>query len=97
MALVNFWLFLVPPLAGGVIGYFTNDLAIKMLFRPYKAVYVWGKQLPFTPGLIPTNQERLAKKVSDITQISPNTVTYGASSVSYFMVITISFRTSSRR
>ncbi len=65
MALVNFWLFLVPPLAGGVIGYFTNDLAIKMLFRPYKAVYVWGKQLPFTPGLIPTNQERLAKKVSD--------------------------------
>ena len=65
MALVNFWLFLVPPLAGGVIGYFTNDLAIKMLFRPYKAVYVLDKQLPFTPGLIPTNQERLAKKVSD--------------------------------
>ena len=52
-------------MAGGVIGYFTNDLAIKMLFRPYKAVYVLDKQLPFTPGLIPTNQERLAKKVSD--------------------------------
>ena len=65
MELVNFWLFLVPPLAGGVIGYFTNDLAIKMLFRPYTAVYIFGKQLPFTPGLIPTNQERLAKKVSD--------------------------------
>ena len=55
----------MPPVAGGVIGYFTNDLAIKMLFRPYKAVYIWGKQLPFTPGLIPTNQERLANKVSD--------------------------------
>ena len=65
MELVNFWLFLVPPVAGGVIGYFTNDLAIKMLFRPYKAVYIFGKQLPFTPGLIPTNQERLATKVSD--------------------------------
>ena len=65
MELVNFWIFLVPPLAGGVIGYFTNDLAIKMLFRPYKAVYVGGKRLPFTPGLIPSNQERLAKKVSD--------------------------------
>lgn len=65
MALVNFWIFLVPPLAGGVIGYFTNDLAIKMLFRPYKAVHVLGKQLPFTPGLIPRNQARLAKKVSD--------------------------------
>ena len=56
---------MVPPLAGGVIGYFTNDLAIKMLFKPYKAVYVWNKQLPFTPGLIPRNQERLANKVSD--------------------------------
>ena len=65
MELANFWLFLVPPLAGGVIGYFTNDLAIKMLFKPYKAVYVWNKQLPFTPGLIPRNQERLANKVSD--------------------------------
>ena len=63
--MANFWLFLVPPLAGGVIGYFTNDLAIKMLFKPYKAVYVWNKQLPFTPGLIPRNQERLANKVSD--------------------------------
>ena len=36
-----------------------------MLFKPYKAVYVWNKQLPFTPGLIPRNQERLANKVSD--------------------------------
>ncbi|MEM9274466.1 MAG: DUF445 family protein [Cyanobacteria bacterium P01_F01_bin.143] len=65
MELVNFWFFLVPPLAGGVIGYFTNDLAIKMLFKPYKAVYLENKQLPFTPGLIPRNQERLANKISD--------------------------------
>jgi len=65
LELANFWLFLVPPLAGSVIGYFTNDLAIKMLFRPYKAVYVWNRQLPFTPGLIPRNQERLANKISD--------------------------------
>lgn len=56
---------MVPPLAGGVIGYFTNDLAIKMLFKPYKAVYLENKQLPFTPGLIPRNQERLANKISD--------------------------------
>jgi len=48
-----------------VIGYFTNDIAIKMLFRPYKALYFGGRRLPFTPGLIPRNQERLAKRVSD--------------------------------
>lgn len=55
----------VPPIAGGVIGYFTNDLAIKMLFRPYKPILLGSYQLPFTPGLIPRNQERLAKRVSD--------------------------------
>lgn len=52
-------------MAGGIIGYFTNDIAIKMLFRPYRAIYFAGRQLPFTPGLIPRNQERLAVRVSD--------------------------------
>ncbi|GAB4543230.1 MAG: DUF445 family protein [Pleurocapsa sp.] len=65
MALENLWIFFVPPVAGGIIGYFTNDLAIKMLFRPYKAIYLGKRKLPFTPGLIPSNQERLAQKVSD--------------------------------
>lgn len=50
---------------GGVIGYFTNDLAIKMLFRPYRPVLIGGQPLPFTPGLIPRNQERLAKRIAD--------------------------------
>lgn len=56
---------MAPPLVGGIIGYFTNDIAIRMLFRPYTAVYLWGRKLPFTPGLIPGNQERLAKRISD--------------------------------
>ncbi|MBV9387060.1 MAG: DUF445 domain-containing protein [Chroococcidiopsidaceae cyanobacterium CP_BM_ER_R8_30] len=58
-------LYISPPIAGGIIGYFTNDIAIKMLFRPYKAIYLGKRQLPFTPGLIPRNQERLAKNISD--------------------------------
>lgn len=57
--------FLLPPVVGGVIGYFTNDLAIKMLFRPYRPILIGGQPLPFTPGLIPRNQERLAKRVAD--------------------------------
>lgn len=65
LALANLWIFFVPPIAGSIIGYFTNDIAIKMLFRPYKAIYVGKRQLPFTPGLIPSNQARLAQKVSD--------------------------------
>lgn len=65
MDLSNLWLYVSPPIVGAVIGYFTNDIAIKMLFRPYRAIYVGKRQLPFTPGLIPRNQERLAKRVSD--------------------------------
>ena len=65
LALANLWIFFVPPIAGSIIGYFTNDIAIKMLFRPYKAIYIGKRKLPFTPGLIPSNQERLAQKVSD--------------------------------
>ncbi|MDJ0659069.1 MAG: DUF445 family protein [Crocosphaera sp.] len=56
---------IIPPIAGAIIGYFTNDIAINMLFRPYKAIYIGKRRLPFTPGLIPRNQERLAQKVSD--------------------------------
>jgi uncharacterized membrane protein YheB (UPF0754 family) len=57
--------FLIPPIAGGVIGYFTNDLAITMLFRPYRAIKIGDRRLPFTPGLIPANQERLAQRIAD--------------------------------
>ncbi|MDJ0636779.1 MAG: DUF445 family protein [Xenococcaceae cyanobacterium MO_188.B29] len=65
MQLSNLWIFFVPPVAGGIIGYFTNDLAIKMLFRPYKPIYIGKRKLPFTPGLIPSNQAKLAQKISD--------------------------------
>jgi uncharacterized membrane protein YheB (UPF0754 family) len=50
---------------GGLIGYYTNDIAIKMLFRPYKAVYILGQKVPFTPGLIPSNQERLGQNIAN--------------------------------
>ncbi|GAA6617813.1 DUF445 domain-containing protein [Scytonema sp. NUACC26] len=61
----HLWLYISPPVAGGIIGYFTNDIAIKMLFRPYRAIYIGGRRVPFTPGLIPRNQERLAKNISN--------------------------------
>ena len=48
---------------GAVIGAATNHLAIKMLFRPYKPYYLFGKQLPFTPGLIPKRRDEVAKQV----------------------------------
>ena len=62
----SIWLrVLAPPIVGGVIGYFTNDLAIKMLFRPYRPYYLFKRRLPLTPGLIPSNQGRLAQRIAD--------------------------------
>jgi len=57
---------IVAPLLGGVIGYITNDLAIRMLFRPRKAVYIGKFHVPFTPGLIPAQQGRIAQSIGDV-------------------------------
>lgn len=53
------------PLLGGAIGYLTNWLAIKMLFRPAKPVYIGRFRVPLTPGLIPKEKRRLAVSVGD--------------------------------
>ena len=57
---------IVAPLLGGVIGYITNDLAIRMLFRPRHAVYIGKFHVPFTPGLIPSQQGRIAESIGDV-------------------------------
>ena len=49
------------PIIGAIIGYFTNHIAVKMMFKPLEPVYVFGKQLPLTPGIIPKNKTRIAK------------------------------------
>ncbi|MDM5297372.1 DUF445 family protein [Bacillus pumilus] len=55
--------FIFMIVIGAVIGAATNHLAIKMLFRPYQPYYLFGKQLPFTPGLIPKRRDEVAKQV----------------------------------
>lgn len=54
---------LLSALTGGVIGYFTNWLAIKMLFRPLEEKRILGIKIPFTPGLIPKEKNRIAKNI----------------------------------
>lgn len=54
------------PLIGSVIGYFTNYLAVKMLFHPRNEIRICGKKLPFTPGAIPKGKPRLAKAIGNV-------------------------------
>ena len=62
------WKYIATPLIGAVIGYVTNWIAVKMLFRPRKEIRVFGKRLPFTPGVIPRGQGRLARAVGNVVE-----------------------------
>ena len=53
------------PLIGGIIGYFTNFIAVKMLFRPLKPVKLGKVTLPFTPGIIPKRKDKLAQAIGN--------------------------------
>ncbi len=57
--------FFIGSLVGAIIGYITNWLAIKMLFRPHKEIKIFNFKVPFTPGLIPKEKARIAKNVGE--------------------------------
>jgi len=56
----------LPPLLGAVIGYVTNAIAIRMLFRPLEEVRVFGVRLPLTPGIIPKQRFQLAESIGEM-------------------------------
>lgn len=55
-----------PPLIGAFIGYLTNKVAIKMLFRPLTAKYLFGVRIPMTPGVIPSKRGDLAINIGEM-------------------------------
>lgn len=56
---------LVGPIVGSLIGYCTNYIAVKMLFRPLNPIKIGNFTLPFTPGIIPKGKKRLAKALGE--------------------------------
>ncbi|OVE82702.1 hypothetical protein BVY04_00255 [bacterium M21] len=57
--------FAIFPTVGAAIGAVTNQIAIKMLFRPYKPWMVGGVKVPFTPGVIPQQRGQIAKNIAE--------------------------------
>lgn len=51
----------VTLVMSAIIGIFTNYIAVKMLFRPYRAKYIGKFHIPFTPGIMPRRQGALAR------------------------------------
>ncbi len=61
------WLpYLMPPLLGALIGYVTNYIAIRMLFRPLRPWHLFGIRLPMTPGIIPAKRGELAQRMGEM-------------------------------
>ncbi|MDR1352611.1 MAG: DUF445 family protein, partial [Treponema sp.] len=70
--------YLIPPLVGAVIGFVTNAIAIKMLFRPLKEIRLFagrggsggraGIRVPFTPGILPRQRHRLADSIGAMVE-----------------------------
>lgn len=57
---------LLTPVIGAGIGYVTNYIAVKMLFRPLKPIQIGNCKLPFTPGIIPKEKPRLAHAIGEV-------------------------------
>lgn len=58
--------YITVPILGGIIGYLTNDIAIRMLFRPHTEKYIFGCHVPFTPGIIPKEKGRMAEAIGGV-------------------------------
>lgn len=56
----------IGPLVGAIIGLCTNYIAVLMLFHPKNEIKVFGHVLPFSPGAIPKEKNRIARTIGDI-------------------------------
>ena len=61
------WELMILPFIGGIIGYSTNVLAIRMLFRPYDPI-----RIPLTPwflqGLLPKRKDEIAANIGETVE-----------------------------
>ena len=67
----------LPIVLGAGIGFVTNVIAIRMLFRPLQEYRIFGLRVPFTPGIIPRQQGSLAKSIGRMVSgklLSPEAV-----------------------
>lgn len=60
---MQLWTWFAIPAIGGVIGYLTNRLAVKMIFRPIKPKNILGLRLQ---GLMPRRQTEMAKSIGAV-------------------------------
>lgn len=60
------WVNAITIFLAAFIGYFTNLVAIKMLFRPYTKKRIWKIPILFTPGIIPKNRYKISASIAEM-------------------------------
>lgn len=63
MAAPDLWTWLLIPAIGGLIGWSTNLLAVKMIFRPVRPWSLLGLRVQ---GLVPRRQQELARAIGRV-------------------------------
>lgn len=63
--MINLVLLLSIPVITGFIGWMTNRVAIRMLFRPRKPIFIFGYRWQ---GLIPNRQPEIARRTAEIIE-----------------------------
>ena len=57
--------FLLIPMISALIGWLTNRVAIRMLFRPKKPLRILGLKIQ---GLVPARQKEMAQKFGEVIE-----------------------------
>lgn len=64
--MLNLWFILINISVAGFVGGVTNHLAIKMLFHPRREWRLFGRRVPFTPGLIPKRKDEIGRSLGKV-------------------------------
>ena len=63
----NIYIILIMAIIGGIIGYITNKLAIKLIFRPINPIKIPILNIEIL-GLIPKRRKEIAVKIGEVIQ-----------------------------
>ncbi|CCO07272.1 DUF445 domain-containing protein [Desulforamulus hydrothermalis] len=64
---MHWWTAILIPVIGAFIGWVTNLIAVKAIFKPYRPIHILG--LPWTiQGVVPKRRAELARSIGEVVE-----------------------------
>ncbi|WP_003543062.1 DUF445 domain-containing protein [Desulfotomaculum nigrificans] len=64
---MNWWSIILIPVIGAFIGWVTNLIAVKAIFKPYEPIHILG--LPWAiQGVVPKRRAELARSIGEVVE-----------------------------